>query len=609
MKKVIALMILCIILWNCSGVLISYGDTLDDVWLVSSMEIIDEGPFVQGQTITAEFTIRNLGLRTIYLDGLTISTLINSKNKTNFSWYRNIPIKSNETFTYSGDLFLSELGEYEFNISYKTYGDQWENKIKSISGILSEKKIQVGKKSVTKNLTGNTYSKDEEKVQITNNQQMDGEEIVIENLLKDVKGHWGEKFINELNLQGVIKGFPNGYFYPEKFVTKAEFAVLLCKGLLLEKQDTNISELDSLKNNWSYEYIVSTYEFFNNKKTDVNSFENREELVSALVNALNWNEEVDINLLEEKFTDYDTIDELNRKNIALALKKGLIKGYSDNTFRGKKEITRAEACKLIQNAQLIGGKSTIFQDYLNITDNDKVINEDNNKSEVISDDDKILGEEDKKKQTEDQEYSNTYDKTSKDGVEFKEEDNSIPNENPNNNTSIRKDRLEYIFGQNQYGEINFYTKEKQALENVVDVEIKVWDFDSSKKNKITKTIKITVNKKIADVVKIIFENIYNDSEKFPIKYIASYAWRSPMSSGRLSEHNYGTCLDINPSENPYIVNGKYITAGKWEPETNPYSIGTKSSVMKAFREYKWAWGGSDWSGDSQDYMHFSYLGH
>ena len=82
------------------------------------------------------------------------------------------------------------------------------------------------------------------------------------------------------------------------------------------------------------------------------------------------------------------------------------------------------------------------------------------------------------------------------------------------------------------------------------------------------------------------------------------------STGSWSNHAYGLAVDINPSENPYIgcgmtrdpkrltfTNRKNVRPGMVTP-----------AVVAAFRAIGWGWGGS-WSGDTKDYMHFSWNGH
>ena len=116
---------------------------------------------------------------------------------------------------------------------------------------------------------------------------------------------------------------------------------------------------------------------------------------------------------------------------------------------------------------------------------------------------------------------------------------------------------------------------------------------------------------LAEDVKEIFAEIYNDPEHFPIHDVGGYAWRGDSATG---EHNCGTAIDINANENYQIRDGQVLAGSCWEPGSNAYSISPDSSVVRIFAEHGWSWGGDAWaysSDDSEgyhDYMHFSYMG-
>ncbi|MDR2487823.1 MAG: M15 family metallopeptidase [Clostridiales Family XIII bacterium] len=132
------------------------------------------------------------------------------------------------------------------------------------------------------------------------------------------------------------------------------------------------------------------------------------------------------------------------------------------------------------------------------------------------------------------------------------------------------------------------------------VTIKIWRLVGGKK--VGSTTRITVNRGIADDVVQIFNEIYKGSEKFPVKAIGGFQVR-----GGRSEHNYGTAIDINPTENCMKDGNKVVAGSFWKPGKNPYSIKQNGDVVKAFAKYGWYWGGYGW-GNRKDYMHFSRLG-
>ena len=128
----------------------------------------------------------------------------------------------------------------------------------------------------------------------------------------------------------------------------------------------------------------------------------------------------------------------------------------------------------------------------------------------------------------------------------------------------------------------------------------MWRISGGKK--IPSTASLTVHNKIADKIKMIFAEIYNGPEKFPIKDMGAYAWR-----GGRTEHNGGTAIDINANENYCIYQNGTAIGAYWKPYEDVYSITPYGDVVRAFEKYGFTWGGDSWR-NPKDYMHFSYLG-
>ncbi len=144
------------------------------------------------------------------------------------------------------------------------------------------------------------------------------------------------------------------------------------------------------------------------------------------------------------------------------------------------------------------------------------------------------------------------------------------------------------------------TTKEEADPLMVTVTVPVWRLSGG--NKVSSTASFQIHNAIADKIKLVFEEIYNGAEKFPIKDVGGYAWR-----GGRSEHNGGTAIDINWDEN-YCVYNNGTTIGKyWKPYEDPYSIPPHGDVVNAFERHGFTWGGDAWR-NPKDYMHFSYLG-
>jgi hypothetical protein len=80
--------------------------------------------------------------------------------------------------------------------------------------------------------------------------------------------------------------------------------------------------------------------------------------------------------------------------------------------------------------------------------------------------------------------------------------------------------------------------------------------------------------------------------------------------GVWSQHAFGTAIDINPAQNPYILrDGTVLPPGAVTDRDPvvPGLIAPDGVVVEAFGEIGWGWGG-DWTGGVIDYQHFSASG-
>ena len=154
-----------------------------------------------------------------------------------------------------------------------------------------------------------------------------------------------------------------------------------------------------------------------------------------------------------------------------------------------------------------------------------------------------------------------------------------------------------------------YDSDEEARSHMASVEVPVWKLRGN--NKVSATISLTVNAALAEEVKAIFTEIYNDPEQFPISDGGGYSWRTNNSR---SEHIQGAAIDLNVDSNFQVRDGVALVGSGWTPGEDPYSITPGGSVVRIFAEHGWNWGGNAWAGHSDpsygyhDYMHFSYFG-
>jgi D-alanyl-D-alanine carboxypeptidase-like protein len=104
----------------------------------------------------------------------------------------------------------------------------------------------------------------------------------------------------------------------------------------------------------------------------------------------------------------------------------------------------------------------------------------------------------------------------------------------------------------------------------------------------------------------------SDERSLAADNTAAFNCRYAVTSGpkRWSVHAYGLAVDVNPVENPYVLDGRvHPRAGRAFLDRSRARRGMAvrgGLLVRAFAAEGWAWGGR-WSG-SPDYQHFSATG-
>ena len=138
---------------------------------------------------------------------------------------------------------------------------------------------------------------------------------------------------------------------------------------------------------------------------------------------------------------------------------------------------------------------------------------------------------------------------------------------------------------------------------------------------------LVVNRRVARDVATVFRRLY--VARFPIRRItpisafhgsddasmaadntSAFNCRRAVGGSGWSQHAYGLAIDVNPLENPYLLDGKVLPpAGRRyldRSHVRPGMAVAGGVLVRAFESVGWKWGGR-WSG-SPDYQHFSVNG-
>ena len=165
-------------------------------------------------------------------------------------------------------------------------------------------------------------------------------------------GNSGSSSLNTKDHYAYIVGYPDGTVQPQGSITRAEVATIFFRLLTDDAREDNWSQRNSFTD-------VSEDDWFNNAVSTLtrmgildgyedgtfqpNAPITRAEFTKVAVSFFDYAEE---DYRRGTFSDVDG-SEWYANFIAAAVELGLIEGYGDDTFRPNGDITRAEACTLV----------------------------------------------------------------------------------------------------------------------------------------------------------------------------------------------------------------------------------------------------------------------
>ncbi|UKS26099.1 S8 family serine peptidase [Paenibacillus sp. HWE-109] len=158
----------------------------------------------------------------------------------------------------------------------------------------------------------------------------------------DIEGHWAQAAISQLTEQGVISGYGNYRFAPNQPITRAEAATVLTRALKLSKRKELIFS-DMNTSHWAYEFVAKAVQAgivsgYPNGTFGPDRTLTRMEMTQMLASSMNMTGKRRGN---SPFTDVD--DSYWGVGILKQMSSdGWIAGYEDGTFHPDEQATRAE---------------------------------------------------------------------------------------------------------------------------------------------------------------------------------------------------------------------------------------------------------------------------
>ncbi len=171
--------------------------------------------------------------------------------------------------------------------------------------------------------------------------------------LKDIDGHWAQASIQNFYENHYING-SGGYFKPDDPLTR-EGAAAIINNMVGSKSGA-ASHFTDMKGRWSEEAVATLAEKHIINGYDDNTFRpteqlDRETFAVIAYNYLTYKGNVNTAVTASPFADESDISPWAEKAVGVLASAGYIKGNSDNEFKPKELITRAQAVEILYRIQ------------------------------------------------------------------------------------------------------------------------------------------------------------------------------------------------------------------------------------------------------------------
>ena len=178
-----------------------------------------------------------------------------------------------------------------------------------------------------------------------------------DNMFRDVPaGFWAESSIRPLFEKGILQGYADNTFKPGLRITRAEFAVVLCKALDIEPAGGSTGFSDTA-GHWAGSYITAVKEEgllngYGDSTFGPDRPISRAETAVVLKKALQLEEGAGGKDVAAGFSDIK--NHWAQKEIFLITGSRIMSGYPDGTFKPDGNLTRAEAAAVLSRAVQFG---------------------------------------------------------------------------------------------------------------------------------------------------------------------------------------------------------------------------------------------------------------
>jgi hypothetical protein len=183
---------------------------------------------------------------------------------------------------------------------------------------------------------------------------------------RDIRGkefEWALRYIADLAARRVFEGYSDGSFRPQQTVTRIEAITAAVRVMGLRDKAESAAEMQTRLNfkdaaqipSWAVGYVAVAAEndLFSEYDTSVKPNQPADRLwaTTLLVKALKLQSEAEAKMNAKlPFADAADIPAGSVGYVEVAIEKGLVNGFEDNTFRPNQPVTRAQIAALLDRA-------------------------------------------------------------------------------------------------------------------------------------------------------------------------------------------------------------------------------------------------------------------
>lgn len=179
----------------------------------------------------------------------------------------------------------------------------------------------------------------------------------------DLDGHWAEESMRAWVESGLLKGYEDGTYRPNQVVTRVELVTLINRAFeLTEDTKSQFTDVGS-SGGWIYKQVGIAVEAGYIKGYDDGYFRperhvTREE-ASYMLTSLLQLDAASLNVLDG-FQDVSELTDAGKQAIANMVDKGILKGLSDGILAPQQGLTRAQAVTVLSTTLEIANPTTVY---------------------------------------------------------------------------------------------------------------------------------------------------------------------------------------------------------------------------------------------------------